>query len=1855
MKKQSSIFIPFLASVVLFLLNACGAGKPEVITVDPAFSEYIAAYSSGMVTRKASIRIKLQEILPENAILSLKKDANGLPDSSLLEDLFSFEPAIKGHAVWMDWNTIEFVPDTVLPVNQFYDVHFDLASLLKVKNGYEDFHFQFATYTQDVFVDVDGVRDYENENLEWKYLTGTIKTTDFEDTTLLKQTLKITQNGKTLPFYLTDGYDDNRYYFFVDSIHRGTTKSEVIVEWNGTAIGAMSRGKEKIDIKALGDFSVESAKVIDNEDQSVELNFSEPILASQDLTGIITIAGIDQLSYRVSQNLVTVYLPNRFIGAREITVNEGIRNINGNQMIKSYSTTLAFNEPKPLVRIKGNGGVLPNSKGLIFPFEAIGLKAVDVRIIKIYENNIHHFLQINDLDGEDGLTRFGKIIAEKTIKLDYDKTMNLKQWNSHVIDLNKFIKTDPGAIYRVSIKFEKEDALCDCPVAETSEEEEESTDLEEEDADWNEDNWHGYGFDGGYDSWDYYSEDYSACDDYYYSGKAVSRNILASDLGTIFKLDEDKLSHTFVTDMLTTAPIPNAQVEFFDFTKQLIASGTTDAEGMLEIRLKEKPFLMITKYGRQRGYLKLGDGYTNSLSKFDIEGEAIQNGVKGFIYGERGVWRPGDSLYLTFIVQDLLHKLPANHPVKFELQDPNGQVVFETTKTKHLNGMYDFRTATNANAPTGNYTAVVSVGNRSFTKNLHIETIKPNRLKIAMNVDQGLVKDSSHLSVKWLHGAVAKNMRATVSVKVNQLETIFPSYKTYTFDSPMRSCQTELELIHDDVLNDKGEAWIKTKLDVASIAPGMLKAHYVTKVYEAGGDFSIDRSSVTYSPFRTYVGLRVPKSPHLDGTLETDQRYQFDLVTIDEAGKPVQTDQIQVKIYKLQWRWWYEKDSEKLSDYMARTGTLVVKDTLISVKNGKASFNFGVQGAEFGRYLITATDSKGQHQTGQLVTIDYPFRNRGNHTDNEHANMLNFSCDKVSYTKGEQIQLSFPSPSDGRALISVETSRKVVKKFWIKTVKGETVHSFTATADMSPNAFIHVTLIQPHASTQNDLPIRMYGIVPVMVDDPATHLYPEIVMADQLRPETTTSIKVREQNGRKMTYTLAVVDEGLLDLTSFKTPQPWTTFYAREALGVKTWDIYDHVMGAYAGKLDKLLSIGGDGDLDGSKGPKANRFKPVVTYLGPFELEAGQSNNHQVSIPNYVGSVRVMVVAQHEGAYGNAEKAVAVKKPLMVLATLPRVLGPGETVQLPVDVFAMEKHIKDVKVTIEVNEMLSIGGAKTQSITFNEIGDEVVNFKLNVAERLGIAKVKVIAVCGNERSVQELELDVRAPNPIVYEGQEMVLEAGKEWNTELQFNGMIGTNKATLEFSSIPSIGLEKRLNYLLEYPHGCIEQTTSAAFPQLYVDNLIELNPQQQERTSSNVTAALKRLQLFQTANGGFSYWPGEQDESEWGSNYAGHFLLEAEQQGYQLPGNLKNRWISYQQEKARDYDPADASTNDASGQITQAYRLFVLALSKHAELGAMNRLREQRTLSATAKWRLAAAFHLVGQKEVAKQLINQLSTAVPPYRELSNSYGTEVRDQAMILEALSLMNNTSKASVLAKEIAGKLNADKWMSTQETAYSLLAMCEYAGVKNGNSAMSFSYSLNGSTQQKAVSKKSIHQVSYRDKDFSKRANLRCKNTGNTTLYVKLITQGIPLKGDATAKSSNLSLKLKFTDINGKEIKPDKLIQGTDFMAEVTITNPGKKGHYREMALTQIFPSGWEIHNSRMDGGLLASAARYQDLRDDRVYSYYDLAPNTSKTFTVRLNATYLGRFYLPTTYSEAMYDHLINARSPGKWVEVVSK
>ena len=738
-----------------------------------------------------------------------------------------------------------------------------------------------------------------------------------------------------------------------------------------------------------------------------------------------------------------------------------------------------------------------------------------------------------------------------------------------------------------------------------------------------------------------------------------------------------------------------------------------------------------------------------------------------------------------------------------------------------------------------------------------------------------------------------------------------------------------------------------------------------------------------------------------------------------------------------------------------------------------------------------------------------------------------------------------------------------------------------------------------------------------------------------------------------MAYTLAIVDEGLLDLTRFRTPDPWQAFNAREALGVNTWDLYNYVVGAYGGRIEQLFSIGGDDALN--KGPKAivNRFKPVVQFAGPFLLKKGEKRQHTYKMPNYNGRVRVMVVAGNGEAYGNTEKSVLVRKPVMLLGTLPRVIGIGEEMVVPATVFATEKGVGDVQVTIACSGNMEVVGEKSHMLHFETVSDKLAQFRIRVKDTPGAGHVKITATGGGEKSVYETDIEIRSVRRPQIKVTPVTLEAGKSWKGTVGLPGVEGTNSLVLEMSDVQPVNLSTRLSYLLGYPHGCVEQITSKAFPQLYLSGVASLTREQEQSTEATVKEVIRRLRSYQTVDGSFSYWPGGTAPNAWGTVYAIHFLLEAEKKGYLVPEGMKRNALNDLSRIARNWKP-EASYSAESEEMTQAYRLFVLALGQVAEVGAMNRLKESKTLMSMSRYLLAAGYALVGRPDVSKELVVKTTALTTACSGYDQTFGSDLRDISIRLMTFCLLGDGKEAALLTNEISKTLASDDWLSTQSTAFGLVALSDYMEKYKVSGLMDFSYAVDGKTK-KVSTTRNIWTETLLDKAASS-ASLELKNTGKSTLFARLVAEGIPAEGKEEAYANGLTLAVSYMDHDGHPVNTSALQQGTNFTAVVTVANSSPRG-YSHLVLTEVFPAGWEILNTRFLTGDTVdnrvTGVNYQDIRDDRAYSYIDYLP-AGKQVTVRINlcAVYPGRFYLPPVYCEAMYDHLVRANTEGKMVTV---
>ncbi len=1841
MKKN---LILILSLIMYMILSGCSSGneKEEIV-----YNPNVEAFTSGLVSRYVSPSIILMEEIKAEQL----KDGRW-------KKAVQLKPETKGTWSLEEGRILKFKPYNSLERDTRYEMSVDLSLLRNdVEEDFKLFTTSFRTKSLDVRADFSSldINPQNNSNYDLAFL---VQTSDRENPDLIESLVG------------AEGHRDISWQHQVDGKRHLLTVQNVAPE-ECLKLEILPNKEEvreeelcSVLVPAKDKFEVYDTKYVREPERFIEVTFTQALDKDQVTEGLAYITNNKSNLVTVHQNKLRLYPEQGLDGDLTVVLKKELKSISGLSLQEDRNICVSEEDGLPAVRFPGEGVIIPESDKMNVPFQAIGLRGVIVRVLKISEQNIGLFLQANRLNDAGELLRVGKLMTRQVIFLD-EKNYDLSRWNTFALDLKEMIKPERGAIYRVILSFDQTLAACDCPDVEKKSKEQILADNElafqAELKQFEGNSWY-YQVDADLDWSAYnYKERNNPCKSAYYFNKNIGKNILATNIGLMAMSGTDGKMTVLVHSLQDAEPMGSVSVEAYNFQRELLTSGTTDGDGQLVLDFHKsggKPYYLLAKDGDQRSYLKVNENSALSLSSFDVEGEVVQKGIKGFIYGERGVWRPGDTIHLGFMLFDRDRLLPQKHPVRLSLMNPLGQIYQQKVSTKGSNGLYVFHIPTDVSVPTGAWNAMVEVGGVKFDRKIRVESIKPNRLKIQLDMPEYLVKgrqDAIPLKVEWLQGATARNLKYDIKGTFIPAETTFKGYEDYKFDNIITNYSSEETQLITGRTDEYGNAVVKAQLNLGATAPGMLLGSLTTKVYEESGDFSIDVTRLYYSPFETYVGIQSPQKG--EEALATGKSHRFVFASVNYHGQPVPGNLLDVSVYKVDWHWWWSSDLSNLANYVSSTYYKpLVEKHFQANGEGKVYYDFSVDDSDWGVYLIVARDRNSGHTSGLLSYFDWAGAQRSRNLNSlEEASILNLKIDKESYKPGETIRLHTPSKEGSRAVVSVLTGSKVLMVKEFECEPNGTDLEIPVTEEMHPNAYLHVTLLQPRGQTEENMPVRMFGVKSFMVDSEESHLNPLIQTADEWKPESKCEVKVSEKTGREMSYSLAVVDEGLLDLTRFRTPDPWKAFFAKEALGVNVWDLYNYVLGAYGGRIEELFSIGGDDALN--KGPKAvvNRFAPVVKFAGPFELKKGEQKRHLIDMPNYNGRVRVMVVATNGSAYGNAEQSVMVRKPVMVLGTFPRVVGVGEEIVIPATVFATEDGVGEVNVSVRCPQGVEIIGESSKKISFTKKTDKTVYFRIRVKEDLPEIRISVSGTGKGETSVYADDLTVRSVRTKQVKTFQAIVKPGETWKQKVDLKGMNGTNRFSMDVSVVKPLNYASRLKELIDYPHACLEQIVSRSFPLLYVNDLAEQSSGEIKASEERVKRTINRLRSYQTATGAFSYWPGTTNTNGWGSVYALHFLLSAEGKGYAVPSSMKVNALNNIRRMASGWKLVPGNNRESSEKLVQAYRLFVLALAGKADVGAMNRLRVM-DLPVVSQWMLASAYAQIGRTDVAGTLLKNTkqaeSASIYAYDE---TFGSDFRNMAIRLQALNLVKEENEAAVLADRISKTLASDEWLSTQETAYALMVMSDYyKKYQSEGGDIQFSYQY-ADMQEKVQTKKLVWSETLMEKADKSTSELVVKNEGGSPLYVQAEAYGEVSQEKVEASDSRLKMSVSYQSADGSPLDFASLKKGTNFTVHVLVQNP-TAFPLRNLVLTEIFPSGWEILNTRFiplatnatDGNI-----NYQDIRDDRVCSYIDyLAPGSHVLVRVNLCSVYQGNFYQPAITCEAMYDKKVYANSASGKVEV---
>ncbi|MCK5149095.1 hypothetical protein KAR48_20230 [bacterium] len=1756
------------------------------------------------------------------------------------ENPFKFDPDIKGHAEWVSPQLLRFVPDATLPPGTKFKAVLKGKIALGNQKNVDDFRFNFKVAEQEIIAYTGSFNPVENRK-DITSLNGTLTFAQNVDISKIDHDISLKGPAGRIALTLSKGKLPGKIKFSSANIERTSQPKNFTLILPGKYTADKKNWNATFHLTAKGVF-----RVISHVDMTPPLSkklsygfrFSDPLLRETELSAYVDIEPDVDFSVRAQGKYL--YIEGNLLPGQNYTARlaKGLPSAYGGKMAEEYEATFFFNNIKPEIHWISDGVYLPNANNFKLQFKSVNVRRLKVRITEILPQNIGFFLQHNVLEDRsrtntntysafeyEDLGRVGENIYNKT----HEITLDTNQWTKTELDLDKLFKGKTASLFVVSLNFHKDD-LCGRAVNNRNQ-------LKEGDLFFEGDN--------------YYSN--PAQYGYYYSKGTINKLLISSDIGLTIKEAGDKY-HVYATDVQTARPISGLEIALYSYQNRKLETVVTDNKGMALFR--KKGSYVMSSSNRGIALMKLNHKAWQ-INNFDVSGaSAGQSGNNAYIYTDRGVYRPGDTIHLSAICRSNNAPPPERQPVKLTVSNALGQLVMEKQQPAGKAGHLYFEIPTEADDPTGSWNATLSYGGSKFNAELRVETVTPNRIKISMDIPQKIIGRAAHINGKikarYLFGTPAAKLRTVVTANLSGRIFHAAEYPEFQFNTPLKSFSSRYKTLLDHILDDDGTATFDYAMENLSRAPGIIEAELNTTVYEKGGNFTEYLKSILIYPYTAFAGI---KNVFNWGHTLTDEAIALPIISVDTNGKAVEGHRLIVKHYVNNSHWWYDYDNNDRRDFRRMSTTQFISETEYISKNVPIIHNFTAE--DCGRHYIEVIDKTSGHETG-LFFYASPWGDTAA-KDEKDRNNLQISCDRNVYNIGDVATLSFDSPANGIALYTLEQGSSVIEQKWVSLGSPQTSFEIPITSEMLPNCYVSLSLIQPHNQNSNDVPMRIYGIKLLRVEDAATRLPISFTAPEELRPKEDFTLSIHSESDKKASFTVAIVDEGLLDLTGFQTPSPWNHYFRKLGLHIRTTDNYDQIMGLLLPDMDRYFSIGGGLMAEAmqkrlDKG-STKRFIPVVLYQQPMTIAPGKTMTLNFTMPNYVGSVRIMIVAAAGHSYTSLEKTVPVRQPLMILPTVPRTIHPGDVFSLPVSVFAMDSSVSEARISLALSANLKIDGHNTRSILFGAPGEEDIAFNIVTGSRIGTDTITVTARSSSASTDYTVHLPVTSPNPFYTEITDTTVMKDESLTLIPEKFGLKGTNKARIAFTRMPDIQISKRINDLIRYPYGCIEQITSAAFSQLFMADLASLTTHEEQAITQHINATIEKLSRFKI-NNGFSYWPMSNNYQshyhDWSSSYVGHFLLEARSQGYHIPPSLFKHWLDNAQ--------AHAKTINIKNHRYQAYRLFLLALAEKPNMGAMNLLRENylQSLDPLSRTLLAAAYSLNGQKAIAEQITRATPTEFSDYREMAGTLGSTLRDQSLMAYLYMKMDNLQTAARLVQIIGGKFHPYAWYSTQETAMSIMALGTYVNSTDftgGSVKFHMNIEGKGTSKMKLDGYQKIVQL---EDAWNKKITITTDN--NNPLFVTLMVEGIPIESRINTNHNGIVLTRNFYDEEGRPMLVDTISQGTPFWAVYRIQSQHATS-IENLALSALFPAGWEIVNLRLTGqqpphwveAMNLSEYDFKDIRDDRVNWFFNLPATGHHTFAVKINPSFKGEYVLPPVTVEGMYSPEFYARIKGSRVTVL--
>ncbi len=1325
-----------------------------------------------------------------------------------------------------------------------------------------------------------------------------------------------------------------------------------------------------------------------------------------------------------------------------------------------------------------------------------------------------------------------------------------------------------------------------------------------------------------------------------------------SDIGLIVKETPDEVL-VFANSIVDAQPLNGVSVTLVSTNNQEVYTAATGSDGVAKfpsIKTKASGFkvgMVTASRENDFNYLYFNQTGVNT-SRYDVGGiRENESGYQAFIYGERELYRPDETMHLKTIIRNKQWQAVTDLPIKMKILLPNGKEFITKKGTLNKQGSFETSVRIPASTVTGAYTVEVYTSNDILlnSKNINVEEFVPDRIKVEAKVSKEVVKIGEDLEVSGqalnLFGPPAKNRNYEMEMQLARKYFSPAQFSDYNFSLSGRGDISFENIFREGTTNEEGRFSETFTMPRNYRNMGMLEGKIYITVFDESGR-KVNRSrTFTMLTQEVFYGIK-----NFDYYVDTRQPLSIPVVAVNHLGQLASNAKAKVRIIRYEWQNALENTYSGYR-YISQKKEFVEKELDLTISGTSNYVPFVPTRSGEYEVRISAPNATDSYVSRTFYAYGWGMT-AGTSFEVNKEGEIDITLNQEKFAIGEEAKILMKTPFAGKILLTVERD-KVYDYFIVQTDKKAASFNLPIKKEYLPNAYISATLIKPADDSSVPLTVA-YGYKTLKVEDESSKINLTIKVPEKIRAKTKQEIVVQtDKKQSDIEVTIAAVDEGILLLKNSPNPQPFEFFYQKRALEVNSYNIYPRL---FPELKATQRNYGADGyDLGKRLNPMANkRIKPVSFWSGTLKTDGSGTAKFTIDVPQFSGDLRIVAVASKDNAFGTGVANMKVADPLVVSTSLPLFLSPNDEILVPVTLTNTTEKNAEVKARISASGAMELVGENTQSVSVPAGDERQVFFTAKAKNEIGTAFVEVEVNGLGEKFTEKIDLTVRPSTSLLKTSGSGLVEAGKSANIDMKADYIQNSIKGKLIISRSPVVEFAKSLNYLVVYPYGCVEQTVSTAFPQIYFADLIDdMYSTQAGRNFAkqnayfNVQEAIRKLQTMQLYDGSLAYWQGGASANWWGTVYAAHFLMEARKAGFEVDTKFMNQIYSYlaSQVKRKEtyiYEYFDNGNTRRAIRIAPKeifYSLYVLALAGRQDIATMNYYKaNQQVMSLDSKYLLATAYYHVGDQASYRKLLPQSFTGEKSVTALGGSFYSYIRDEAIALNALIETDpQNAQIGIMARHLAQQMKQAAYLNTQENAFGLLALGKLAKKAGESNATATVYA-----DGKEVGKVSGKTLVLTNQVQGKQVKIEAQG-GN--LYYFWEMEGLNTTGEYREEDSFLKVRKEFYDRNGNRISGNIFKQNDLVVVKITLQSTG--GEVPNVVITDMLPAGLEIDNPRLGGvGVSwitnAAEAEHFDFRDDRINIFASASPTEIKSFYYICRAVSRGTFKMGPVSADAMYN-----------------